>query len=249
MGLAASFLAHPIPLSELPRADGPLRFAVGDTDRLTSNSWRAWVAGSDDIYVACRDNFKEVKVSLHASGRWRMGMTEQAERNSPLLVRGENRAWEVWNAPSPNRKGVIRAFQLQFLTSELAVKPDQRSPKLWGSSLYLAPAPEGKILCVTLFLAPHSIALQHESEPSLVLGQYRLQSGRDLIVVAHHDPVKGYHEKLRIARARIALQLRESGVAAPAEGYLYLYGKADDGARFVMPAFAPTADPQDSVAS
>ncbi len=34
---------------------------------------------------ACRDNFKEAKVSLHTSGKWRMGFTIEALGQEPEL--------------------------------------------------------------------------------------------------------------------------------------------------------------------
>jgi hypothetical protein len=70
-----------------PIRRGPIRFAVGHPDGLTSNSWRVWTSPAGDVYISCRDNFKEAKVSLHASGRWRMGFTEKAvEKNARLLT-------------------------------------------------------------------------------------------------------------------------------------------------------------------
>jgi hypothetical protein len=42
-------------------------------DGMSSNSWRFWTEPAGDAYLACRDNFKEGKLSLHTSGRWRMG--------------------------------------------------------------------------------------------------------------------------------------------------------------------------------
>ena len=50
----------------LPVRDKPVRFAVGAPDGITSNSWKIW-AKKSGAYIACRDNFKETKVSLHTS--------------------------------------------------------------------------------------------------------------------------------------------------------------------------------------
>jgi hypothetical protein len=45
-----------------PLREGPVKFAVGPPDGLTSNTWRFWTTVNGDIYLACRDNFKEAKV-------------------------------------------------------------------------------------------------------------------------------------------------------------------------------------------
>ena len=75
----------------LPVKEPPVRFAVGPTkDGLTSNSWRMWTEKRGDVYdlyLKCRDNFREAKVSLHASGRWRMGFTEEAIKDNCKLPR------------------------------------------------------------------------------------------------------------------------------------------------------------------
>lgn len=69
-----------------PIKSGPVRFAVGAPDGLTSNSWRLWTSKAGDIYLKWRDSMGETKMSLHASGRWRMGLTDEAVRARPGLV-------------------------------------------------------------------------------------------------------------------------------------------------------------------
>jgi hypothetical protein len=59
----------PTSAGNLPIKDKPARITVGDPNGLTSNSWRVRVEQKSELYIACRDNFKEIKVSLHASGR------------------------------------------------------------------------------------------------------------------------------------------------------------------------------------
>ena len=129
-----------IPLK--PNPDKAVRFAVGSPNGLTSNSWRIWASKHGDVYIACRDNFKEAKVSLHASGRWRMGFTTEAiSKNSHLLPSDQHRAWEVWDQPPISLPNTVIAFQLVFPTSELAVRPEQRIPKEWKNVIFIEAAP------------------------------------------------------------------------------------------------------------
>ena len=122
----------------LPKTRGPLRFAVGPPDGLTSNAWRFWTTRRGDVYIACRDNFQEAKVSLHASGRWRMGFTTEAIGRNPQLIPADaDRAWEVWDEPPASLPNTIVAFRLIFPTSELAVRPEQRPVKKWKNVLYI----------------------------------------------------------------------------------------------------------------
>jgi hypothetical protein len=75
---------------------------VAAANGMSSNSWRFWTERTGDAYLACRDNFKEAKVSLHTSGRWRMGWDANAVAKNPaLLDSGQDRAWEKWEQPPP----------------------------------------------------------------------------------------------------------------------------------------------------
>ena len=73
----------------LPLRTGPVRFMVVAADGKSSNSWRFWTEGAGDAYVVCRDNFKEGKISLHASGRWRIAWDEKAVAKNPRSSRQE----------------------------------------------------------------------------------------------------------------------------------------------------------------
>src|ERR1700758_5539999 len=105
----------------LPIKDEPVRFAVGAPDGITSNSRKVW-AKQSGVYIACRDNFTETKVSLHTSndphlpGRWRMGFTKESlQKIAHLRAQEENRAWEVWDEPAPSLpSGTVAAFRLVF---------------------------------------------------------------------------------------------------------------------------------------
>ena len=113
---------------------------------------------------ACRDNFKEAKVSLHTSGKWRMGFTIEALVKNPFPLE-ENRAWEVWDKPPPQLPNVTIAFRLFFPTSELAVRPEQRQPDQWRQVIFIEPAPpgSGKLTALTLFVTNGDVEPKHDS--------------------------------------------------------------------------------------
>jgi hypothetical protein len=67
-----------LPIREDARALLPL---VLPTELL--NSWKCWVGKKGDVYIICRDNLKDAKVSLHASGRWRMALEERVRTKYP----------------------------------------------------------------------------------------------------------------------------------------------------------------------
>ena len=74
----------------LPLRESPIRFGVLRRNGLSSNAWGVWSENSGDIYVACRDNMKELKISLHQSGKQHIAFTsesglEMTEPGFPIL--------------------------------------------------------------------------------------------------------------------------------------------------------------------
>lgn len=223
----------------LPLLKGPVRFAVGPPDGLTSNAWKVWTGKAGDVYIACRDNFKEAKVSLHASGRWRMGFTTEAlNKNERLIASGQNRAWEVWDEPPASLPESVVAFKLLFPTSELAVRPEQRRPKQWQGVMHIESAPQGKVTVVTLFVTEGAPTLKHESEPSFCLASLPIGIGRRAQLVAHTDPSSGLDDFIEKGVSEARMKADAAGVQIPQEGYFYLYGHQDNGCRFIVGARA-----------
>ncbi len=221
----------------LPYKKGPIRFAVGDPNGLTSNAWRIWTSKAGDMYIACRDNFKETKVSLHVSGRWRMGFTTESINKNPLLVdEGQNRAWDVWDRPPENIPNTVRAFQLVFTNSQLAVSPDQRPPKKWKNVTYIEAPPSGKLTVLTLFLTYGNIKLAHESEPSFCLASLDLGNGYYAQVLAHGDPEGNMPDMISRSVVEARLKAERAGIKIPEGAYGYFFGRHDDGTRYIFGA-------------
>lgn len=221
----------------LPVKVSPVRFAVGPPDGLTSNSWHVRTEKSGDVYIACRDNFKDVKISLHTSGRWRMGFTEQAiSKDASLLKPGQNRAWEVWDEPPNNLPETVEAFRLVFPTTELAVHPEQRKHKDWKKVIHIESAPPGKLTVVTLFVTKAGLTLNHESEPSFCLACFDIGKGRTVQLMAHAEPDTGWPAFIDQAVAVGRADAKSAGVEIPDESYGYFFGHRDNGCRFLVGA-------------
>lgn len=222
---------------QLPIIDKPARFAVGDPNGMTSNSWRVWAERRSEVYIACRDNFTETKVSLHASGRWRMGFTSEAIKKNPMLVQpSENRAWEVWDKPLETLPQTTTAFHLYFPTSELAVDASQRVGKQWKNVVYLEAAPPRKTTTVTLFITNGDISLRHESKPSFLLANYRLDNSRYAKLMAHGDPEGTLPDMITQAVESGNEMARKKRIALPSTAFSYFFGYRDNGARFIFGA-------------
>lgn len=224
-------------LGFIPMRRGPVRFAVGPPNGFTSNAWRIWTTKHGDVYIACRDNFREAKVSLHASGRWRMGFTTEAVvKNRNLLLTDQNRAWEVWDEPPVSLPNTVIAFRLLFPPSELAVRPEQRVPNEWANVVYIEAAPPGKLTVLTLFVTVGDVVLRHKSEPSFCLASLDIGNNRRAQLIAHCDPAGDLPDLIERGVAEARRQTECAGVGIPTEAYAYFFGHRNDGARFLVGA-------------
>lgn len=220
----------------LPIKKSPVRFAIGPPDGYTSNSWRIWTTKAGDVYIACRDNFKEAKVSLHASGRWRMGFTTEAITNNPLLVgEGENRAWDIWDRPVEKIPNIVQAFKLVFSSSQLKITPDKRLTKSWKDVIYIEAPPIGKLTVITLFVTNENVRLNHESEPSFWLASLDLNNGCYAQLVAHGEHEGNLPDLISCAVENARLSTKAAG-QIPEGAYGYFLGHRDDGVRYMFGA-------------
>jgi hypothetical protein len=220
----------------LPLRQSPIRFCVGYPDGLTSNSWRFWVHQSS-IYIACRDNFQEAKVSLHPSGQWRMGFTEQGIKKYPWIPADRNRAWDIWPEPSPQLPQTVVAFKLVFPNSELVITPEQRTSKLWKKVVYVdiwKQLPPNWMTVVTLFVTTGDLHLRHERGPSFWVASLDIGQGRYAQLVAHGDPEGDIHEVIGKNIARVRAQAEQVGAKVPPAGYAYMLGIQDEGIRYIV---------------
>jgi len=221
----------------LPIRSGPVRFAVGSPDGLTSNSWRIWATKHGDVYIACRDNFTEAKVSLHTSGRWRMGYTTEALANNLVVLSDkQNRAWEVWDEPPASLPNTVVAFRLIFPNSELAVRPEQRKPQKWAKVVFIEAPPPGKLTVLTLFVTVVNTILRHESEPSFCLASLDIGNNRCTQIIAHGEPEGNMPDVIEHCVAAARNQTDTKRIEIPNDAYGYFWGNWSDGSRFLFGA-------------
>lgn len=95
-----------------------LRIVEGENAGLGVGSFRIWTA-RNDIYVTSKDLASTLKVSLHASGKWRVAYTEEHMRSpSPLWPQESDRATHKFRAP-PFVEGIQTAFIVAAQRSSL----------------------------------------------------------------------------------------------------------------------------------
>lgn len=165
-----------------------MRFVVVDTGGRACPPWRVWVnSGQSDVYFAHRELAGEMKGSLHASGSWQYGLTEQrAKTGKPIPGwTGDSRHMKVWKRPPELFPGLTRAVSIFVPTSELQVLPETTDR---SRCIEIPAAPAGQGVEVTLFFAKPLAHVggrwpgEHDANTKL-LAEWDLPSGEHFFVV------------------------------------------------------------------
>lgn len=215
------------PETPLPQIQSPLRVAVGTPTGPSTNSWRVWVQGQD-VYVKCRDNLREWKVSLHASGTWRVGFTEEFIRTRPDFLReGQDRVWKKWRPSFTEEKQAIIGFQLVALTPTLCVGPKDR--RSWPTSVvFIEPSANRDrmtVLSVAVVQSRNRLRINEDTHGAVV-AVLPLGEERSVQLVATHEEPGNVQELIEEAFGRAASQLEGSDI--PDEGLFFVHGNRGD---------------------
>lgn len=178
------------PSTPLPLRNDPVRFAAGTPEGPSSNSWRLWVHG-EDVYLACRDNFREIKVSLHASGSWRVGYTKQFAKARPdVIPEGQDRAWQKWEPELNEENPAVIAFQLVFPSQALYLGPTDR--KGWTSKVvFVEPPLDPKnmtVVSVAVALGQNPVRFSGDAL-NAVFAMLSVSDVKTVQLVASHAPI------------------------------------------------------------
>ena len=213
------------PNTPLPVKRSEVRFAIGTPSGRSSNSWKVWVRGQD-TYVACRDNFREIKVSLHASGTWRLGFVEQLARTRlDIVPPGKDRVWKKWSPVFDESNRAVTAFQVLAPTGTLYLAGRERQK--WPTSVMFLEPPADRammtVVSVTVVLGLNPVRFP-EGTRGAVVGLLPLGQDRTVQLVATHEPVGVVVEQLGKALQHSAAQLGGSS-ALPPTGVIFVMGE------------------------
>jgi hypothetical protein len=220
------------PERQVPVTTSPIRFAVGTPHGPSTNSWKLWVHG-EDIYVACRDSISEFKVSLHASGVWRLGFTERAARERKDLVpEGSDRAWRKWK-PS-FESGMAIGFQIVVTSGGLYVSQPERNT--WPSSvIFVEPSADQTLLTImSVVVVLDTKPVSFHNVTGAVVGILPLRDGRSAQLIATYESAEGLAPLVEGAFKHAVAQRGEE--AFPDHGVFYAHGVRDNGTAWIISA-------------
>jgi len=177
-----------------------------------------------DAYIACRDNYKELKVSLHGT-RWRVGLTaEGAETSKHLRPDGTNRAWAVWDRPDAIG-GITMGYRILFLPSESTLTPEMRHSMKWGDVEFVGVPARDWITIVTVTINDAGVDMRVDGAKSQAAALLDMPAGQRLQITFHTEQlgddfrlalIGGYHRAMR--------EMREARLTPPPNGRLFVTG-------------------------
>lgn len=222
------------PDTELPLRTPPLRVAVGTPETRSSNSWRVWTHNGD-VYAACRDAFKEFKVSLHKSGRWRFGFTAEAVEARPELVKaGADRVWTKWRPGNDDPSKMEVAFKIPVLAEGLLVGAKGRVN--WPPSVVFVEPPDAgsrRLTVIHIGFANSQKPVKGAPETDGgVLAVFPIDEERSVQAVATHEPDDDLRATIQRAFPKVLRSRSITGVI-PKTGILFLHGRTTNGVPWV----------------
>ena len=218
-----------MPEVSVPITHLPLRFAVGEGQGLSSNSWRSWRGTDSTLYIACRDNYREMKASLHPAC-WQFGMTSEAwARHSK--ARNGPRHWQQWKPVNANSEGLRSVFRLEFIHSELAITPEMKLGRVWKEPVFIGQALGFEQTNVSVLIGRHDARYEFKDRPQIDLARVRISNDEDLlVVVSGADVLPAYRRALFDAyRANLPF----GPIDAKVGHRMLIFGFDDLGSRFL----------------
>ena len=197
-----------------------LCFGVGGTSG-RSTVWRLFFGSrtKSDIYLASRHSADEAKISFHESGHWHFART--SDSSGRALEKIAMSTTFEGDLP-PTRfltKGTFPTTGPCLLGTIQVPWPDL-SPDVGGSNLkdveWLPRPPDGCLRAISLMMLADTgeEVLVLPQPVDVVIGGFRLPSGRTLLLVSHTEPLEGGQiRQLQEWRQAAITRLRDPSLA------------------------------------
>lgn len=210
-----------------------VRSAAGDK---CSQVWKVVTErgrGRSDIYVTAHGLRKAFKISLHESGSWQYGLTEEYTRrpDSVRLAGTTGRHLEIWDRPTELAPGLTRAFQVVIPSAAARHNcVETENDVTWVT----ASGPEEAVeFNIVLTKPPHPEVgwPGKDSMGASLAGTFELENGERAWVIHRRVPLPKL-KSLQIPAAAI----QDVEFTDDAKYSIALLGCAEDGSRFLYDA-------------
>jgi hypothetical protein len=191
-------------MSEPLVLDGPgtLRWAAGRPDGPRSMTWLVTANNnSDEVYVGARGLMNDMKMSLHASGNWRLALNDP-KKYVPV---GADRVIGRWTPPPEFATGWRRAAVIHTPSTTFAA-PYKEPRTSDGAPIRWFAAPEPPYHLQFQILLGDAGAPDATLEDALEVGRMTLTSGRQVRVVGAVATLSAnLEQQIETARARASV--------------------------------------------
>ena len=183
-----------------------MRFAVTLKNGLTSHTWGVRTEKTGDTYIYCRETMKEIKVSLHRSGRQQIAFT----KGSGHEMTPNSRFWKRWWQPSPDQRPPVPSVKLLFPSWATTLGNEQRkgSRKLWDTNQILIEGDDKFMTAILFFVMDEGCALRQDTLPSDTIAVMPLIKGKELHVIACKQHEGNYKETIEKLLPTLPLPLK-----------------------------------------
>ena len=185
------------------KATKGVRFGAGSEEGPRAGLWRLWTSPNSDVYLAVRTLAQVVKVSLHASGRWRVAFTDD-EMASVVggVSTGEDRAFQKWQRPPPAQHGFTMALQIA------APKPDIITPPVEDQvEVTWVPCPDNSEL---IFMVAFGGTVDEQASGTTLIYSEQLGNGEVVSLVWRTRPLTDRRRHTLVEHRRAAVAQAES---------------------------------------
>jgi hypothetical protein len=145
-------------------------------------AWIVWHSGpNDDVYAGTRTTTRDFKASMHASGKFRIGLTEtHMKSDKPILDPRLDRAMRKWQ-PLEIAPGVWCIFAIRQPASSVNM-----SYELPAKVQFVAPPADGNEIAAHIYVARQDVTVDFDPR---VIGTFKLPSGATSWVRVSEHPV------------------------------------------------------------
>lgn len=171
-----------------PLTGGRINFSVLRPDASVSHRWGVSVGKKGDAYIYCRDIKGAEKVSLHASGKQHISISEQTANATGT----DNRFMNMWTEPSFTKEAVA-TFSLLFPPWG-APGPLDTSPVTKDEAMIVGH--RSKLVVVGFYIVDAGVKM-NSRQPHFRLGELQMRQGKILHVLAWKEPQGDLLERLQ----------------------------------------------------
>lgn len=187
---------------DLPLRGGPLRFALMNSDGISSESWKVEVTSRGEVYIVCREANLDIKVSLHESGHQKIAY-HAIWRDVPVVC---DQRWEEHQHYRGDR--ARPSFTLMFPGFGLFLDEKWRRDHshIWSARHVLVRAPYRPLATLVGFVIVDEDVSVMDRVGYAVLAEIPTRPGKKLCVIAGYTSEHNMSNRLRNGLKRILVE-------------------------------------------